>query len=159
LCGNSPRGTATRDGSAKCSEHHNVPCGSWATTYLPCCITALKSQCTKLRKLARERMVAPPVGSQPLPGWGQHARVSRGSGSQLRGTPEPPRAPWPRFLTPSSGQLRIHHMPYDSSSRHQAPGQLRDRHMPPGLQLPPLGSGQLRSYHVSRGRTQRTASY
>jgi hypothetical protein len=50
-----------RDGSARCSEHCNVPHGSWATMYLSCCTSASKSQRTKLRKVARERMLAPPV--------------------------------------------------------------------------------------------------
>jgi hypothetical protein len=58
----SPLGTVLRARTAR-----RVP--ALGATYLPCCTTASKSQCTKHRKVAQERMLAPPASSQPLPGW------------------------------------------------------------------------------------------
>jgi hypothetical protein len=85
--------------------------------------------------------------------------VASAPASRLRGAPEPLGTPWPQFPSPDSGQLRSHHVPLGSGSRHQASRQLWDRHVPHGLQLMPPGSGQLRSYHVSRGWAQHAVSY
>jgi hypothetical protein len=110
LRSNSSWGTVARDGSARRFEHHNVPRRSWVAMHPLTGLHTAKSQGTKLRKVARERMLAPPAGLLHLPRWARghcrypedrilphtssksrqksrrtlmHAHVSRGSGSHL----------------------------------------------------------------------------
>jgi hypothetical protein len=123
-----------------------VSCHQPNRAFVPCCTTASKSQCTKLRKDAQERCWPHPwVCSLSRGGPGGHCRypenrvppyTSFESRRRIgharmplcpvapapRGAPEPPRTPWPRLPSLGLGQLWIRHVPHDSSSRHQAPG-------------------------------------
>jgi hypothetical protein len=113
-------------------------------------------------RMRGERMLAPPVGLQPLPGWARGplsvpsrpgtpvyklqvrttAPTSRlGAAPRLSCVPAAP-APTSRLgVAPGPPQLRL---------PPPGPGQLRGRRMSPGPQHSPSGSRQLRSCHVSR---------
>jgi hypothetical protein len=153
------------DGSARRSKHHNDSRESRAATYPSYCRTASKSQCTKLRKAARGRMLAPPVGSQTLLGWawghcrypedrvpprtsfkskmkdktGAHARMSRGSHLLAQGSSGAATcliAPAPATRARgSSGTATCPVAPAPISWHREAPGPSRAS----WLQLPPPG--------------------